>query len=129
MQLVMAISDIDWSEAVSMAEEIDEETLAAIDLSVKAAEEGHLVPIERSARKTFTLEYKILFSDPALIDFEDLLEFYPQEQCWRGGTIRERAFESCGTPGRIPSNRGSSDQSFRHSRNPSHTDSDLLSHP
>jgi predicted transcriptional regulator len=47
----MAIQDPDWSEAVPMNEEVDEETLAAIDLSVKAADEGHLVPIEEVRRR------------------------------------------------------------------------------
>jgi predicted transcriptional regulator len=47
----MAIQDPDWSEAVPMDEEVDEETLAAIDLSVKAADEGRLVPIEEVRRR------------------------------------------------------------------------------
>ena len=47
----MAIQDPDWSEAVPMDEEVDEETLAAIDLSVKAADEGRLFTAEEARER------------------------------------------------------------------------------
>jgi predicted transcriptional regulator len=47
----MAIHDIDWSEAVSMTEEADEETLAAIDRGIKDADEGRLFTVEEARER------------------------------------------------------------------------------
>ncbi len=47
----MAIHDIDWSEAVSMTEEADEETLAAIDRGIKDADEGRLFTTEEARER------------------------------------------------------------------------------
>jgi len=50
----MAIRDIDWTEAVPVTNEEDEEILAAIDRGVNDADAGNLVPMEE-VRRRFSL--------------------------------------------------------------------------
>jgi predicted transcriptional regulator len=50
----MAERDLDFTEAVPMTDEEDEETLAAIDRGVQSADEGRVVPIEE-VRKRLSL--------------------------------------------------------------------------
>ncbi|MGA3189186.1 MAG: hypothetical protein ABSF22_18940 [Bryobacteraceae bacterium] len=47
----MATGDFDWSEAVSMKEEPDEETLAAIARGIKDADAGRLFTIEEARER------------------------------------------------------------------------------
>jgi hypothetical protein len=47
----MAIQDPDWSEAVPMNEEVDEETLAAIDQGIRDADEGRLFTVEEARER------------------------------------------------------------------------------
>jgi predicted transcriptional regulator len=47
----MATPDLDWTDAVSMTDEEDEEILAAIDHGIKDADEGRLFTAEEARER------------------------------------------------------------------------------
>jgi hypothetical protein len=56
-------------------DEEDEAALAAIAEGVRAAREGRVTPPTRSSKAGCSLEFRILYTDPALADLHDLMRW------------------------------------------------------
>jgi hypothetical protein len=69
------VKKVDFNDPVPLTEEEDEETLAAIDRGIKAADEGRVVSSEevRSPENDSRVDFKIRIAQAAIVDFEAVM--------------------------------------------------------
>ena len=79
--------------------EVDTQTLAAIDRGIEAANEGRSRTPRRSPEDDPRVDFQVRISDPALIDFEEILE-YSWARSYISGTRHAKAMFD---PRQIPS--------------------------